>query len=510
MGELKLLKSLIDGRYEIMERKGQGSYAEIFSARDCVNNGELVIVKALNTSLQGTPEADLEHTLIRNFQNEAVALDTVRHSNIVRRLWGGTATDRCGKYFQYIVLEYMPGGDLLQKCKQSPFRFDEVLLYMEQVCSALNYAHSCDVIHRDIKPNNLLLSADEKIVKVTDFGVAKIAPQVNEEITRVGTDVYAPPEHHPLSCTGELEMDLLTPSADIYSLAKTIYTLLCGRAPRQFKNSPITELLPEIQKEPWAEGLLEVLRRATDSRVENRYADALSFFKDLKQVDAESLDEVTRVKKKVAVARAVEPQIKEPVQERNSGEGKIVIQLPQKLPSIEPQKRQVKETGTAKLETKLEKAPEQVAIAKKEEKPGRVEKKEAAKEKGAVKPGFWERADSYIFVNRKKILAIWAIVIIIFLSLIITRSIDLLAQNRDQAVVVVRNVAVRTGPTTSSDIIGYLRNGARLEVLQKDQSNWVQVKILDPDDVKTANASLGWVYGEYIKTSSSDREKGKD
>ena len=79
MPELKLENSLVDDRYEVRERLGLGSYAEIFVARDHQSGQREVVIKALNTSLQGTPDADLESTLIENFQNEAIALDTVRH-----------------------------------------------------------------------------------------------------------------------------------------------------------------------------------------------------------------------------------------------------------------------------------------------------------------------------------------------------------------------------------------------------------------------------------------------
>jgi serine/threonine protein kinase len=526
MAELNLLKSLVDGRYEIRERKGQGSYAEIYTAADCLNNGELVIIKALNTSLQGTPESDLEHTLIRNFQNEAVALDTVRHPNIVRRLWGGTATDRKGKFFQYIVLEYMSGGDLLHKCRQEPLSFDDMLYYLKQVCEALAHAHKCDVIHRDIKPNNLLLSEDRKIVKIADFGVAKISHQDNEEITRVGTDVYAPPEHHPLFTSGELttgELDLapLTPSADIYSLAKTIYTLMSSRAPRQFKNRPITSLQPELQSEPWAGALLEVLRRATDSRVENRYSDALSFYKDLEAVK-EANEEVTQVR--ATSVRRVNPvapraPITEKLPLKEPGEGRIVINFPQNQPQKERAKEEIKRVETV-LDSKPQKQSYPSLETKAEDKPVKAErkdaeKKDAVKEKVHLKTGFWERADNYVFTNRKKILTIWAIVIFFILSLTILSSLDLLGA-RSVSAVVIRNVAVRSGPTTASDVLGYLRNGAKLEVLQHENNNWYQVKIIDPEDVKTANANKGWVYGDYIKRSSDSetdlksKEKGGD
>lgn len=89
MPELKLEHSLVDDRYEVRERLGLGSYAEIWVARDQHGGGMEVVLKALNTTLQGTPDADLERTLIENFQNEAIALDTVRHPHVILRL--GTA-----------------------------------------------------------------------------------------------------------------------------------------------------------------------------------------------------------------------------------------------------------------------------------------------------------------------------------------------------------------------------------------------------------------------------------
>jgi serine/threonine-protein kinase len=118
MLELKLQQSLVDGRYEITERLSRGSYAEIFVARDHEAGGREVVIKALNPSLQGTPDADLERTLTENFQNEAVALDKVRHSHVILRLGHGTAADLNGNVFHYLVLEFMPGGDLLKLCRQ--------------------------------------------------------------------------------------------------------------------------------------------------------------------------------------------------------------------------------------------------------------------------------------------------------------------------------------------------------------------------------------------------------
>src|SRR3712207_904175 len=243
MSELKLQQCRLDGRYDVLDCLGRGSYSEVYVARDAAaTNGQphTVVIKALNPYLQGMPDPELERTLINNFRNEAVALDRVRHPNIISRLGHGTAIDLQGRTFHYLVVEYLPGGDLQALCRRQPLTLERALFYFEQVCAGLAHAHDNDVIHRDIKPSNLLLTADQQTVKIADFGVAKIEA-VEGAITRFGTDVYAPPEHHPLAHTGPLAPNapnrpkpMLTPAADIYSLAKTTYMLLTGEAPRRF------------------------------------------------------------------------------------------------------------------------------------------------------------------------------------------------------------------------------------------------------------------------------------
>lgn len=275
--------SVVDDRYLVERCLGRGSYAEIFLAFDQDIADRLVIIKALNTSLQGTPDPELEQTLVENFQNEAIALDRVRHPHIIQRLGHGTAADLEGVPFHYLVLEYMPGGDLWSLCRKRPLSLDDSLFYFQQVAEALAYAHSQRVIHRDIKPNNLLLSADHTELKIADFGVAKMAHDDASEITRVGTNVYAPPEHHPDVRTDDLN-EKLTPSADVYSLAKTIYTAMTGRAPRQFSREPIRELPAELAGEVWSGPLLEVLSKATASRVADRYQTVEAFWEGFVRV----------------------------------------------------------------------------------------------------------------------------------------------------------------------------------------------------------------------------------
>ncbi len=291
MSELKLQQCLLDGRYNVRDCLGRGSYSEVYVAHDAAaSNGQpsTVVIKALNPFLQGMPDADLERTLVENFRNEAVALDRVRHPNIISRLGHGTAIDLSGRTFHYLVLEYLPGGDLQAFIRNHPLPLEGALFYLEQVCAGLSHAHRHGIIHRDIKPQNLLLTADQHVVKIADFGVAKIEA-AEGAITRVGTDIYAAPEHHPLAVTGPLDtaslnrrVTQLTPAADVYSLAKTTYMLLTGEAPRAFSRRHIDSLPPTIFSQPWAEYVLRVLERATQPNPARRQQTVEEFWSEIK------------------------------------------------------------------------------------------------------------------------------------------------------------------------------------------------------------------------------------
>ncbi len=116
MKELSLRNCRLDERYDIRERLGRGSYAEIYIAQDSLASPQsphkFVVIKALNVFMQNDLDLDLERTLVENFQNEAIALDRVRHPNVISRLGHGTARDYREMVFHYHVLEYMAGGDL--------------------------------------------------------------------------------------------------------------------------------------------------------------------------------------------------------------------------------------------------------------------------------------------------------------------------------------------------------------------------------------------------------------
>lgn len=304
MKELLLNNCRLDARYDIRENLGRGSYAEIYVARDILASPNaphaLVVIKALNVFLQDDLDVDLERTLVENFQKEAIALDRVRHPNIISRLGHGTARDLRGTVFHYLVLEYLPGGDLAKLSKNRKLGLNEVFDYLEQVCAGLGHAHERGIIHRDIKPQNLLLTKDLETVKIADFGVARVS-QGNEPITRVGTNMYAPPEHSPLfnEAFDVVTVTELTPAADIYSLAKSTYALVTGDSPRKFTSMPITELPLSFDDKSWSAEFLAILRKATQNNPQARYQTVQDFWQDLVKVktlaDAENTETETKI-----------------------------------------------------------------------------------------------------------------------------------------------------------------------------------------------------------------------
>ncbi len=307
MKELSLQNCRVDGRYDVQSSLGRGSYAEIYVARDKEaapqSPHRVVVIKALNVFLQDDLDADLERTLVENFQNEAVALDRVRHPNIISRLGHGTARDLRGTVFHYLILEFLAGGDLSKFRTNEGLSVTQAFDYIEQICAGLAHAHTCGVIHRDIKPQNLLLTGDKKIIKIADFGVARLS-QNDSPITRVGTNMYAPPEHSPIFANSMDVMVVteLTPAADIYSLAKSSYVLLTGESPRRFTNCPINELPFALSEKKWGNELLRVLRKATQNNPSERHQTVTDFWQDLAKVkvlvEMEETEDLTEVAKK--------------------------------------------------------------------------------------------------------------------------------------------------------------------------------------------------------------------
>lgn len=532
MPELKLENSLVDSRYEVRERLSRGSYAEIFVAYDRELMRE-VVIKALNTSLQGTPDVDLERTLVENFQNEAVALDAVRHPNVILRWGHGTAADLNSVPFHYLVLEYMPGGDLLRSCRSNPgnrLRIDHALFYFKQICEALAYAHGKGIIHRDLKPNNFLLSANCRTVKIADFGVAKITTGDEAEITRVGADIYAPPEHHPDGAgtsTGEVNASFnrLTAAADIYSLAKSFYTVVCGRAPGQFKADPILYLPDEMMNESWADELLAVLKRATDDEPAKRYSTVVEFWRDLARTGTPRMEEVSAFEEETIIkprlaslkltpdvlpAKPLEPEFEPtlastrsqatytsatPVRQRQDVQVEVVAPpVVQEVELAPPVNRQ---------------RPPKIFIPLQEPKPAPANLQPAA-ERARPKPEAKPPAPP---TRQQKIAATFSETMRrrTFVSLLVLAllgglvSVYNFVRAKDtpfgfgpptEVEVVTEGLNVRIGPHSRDPVLGVVEKGSRHRVLVSEERGWLQIEVSRWSELQPhAETNTGWVYG---------------
>jgi serine/threonine protein kinase len=505
MPELKLENSLVDDRYEVRERLGLGSYAEIWVARDHQDSGREVVLKALNTTLQGTPDAELERTLIENFQNEAIALDTVRHPHVILRLGHGTAADLRNVPFHYLVLEYMPGGDLLQLCRRqsgNALKLSDALHYFRQICEALAYAHSEGVIHRDLKPNNFLLSADHQQVKIADFGVAKLTSQESTEITRVGTGIYAPPEHHPDDAAGSYGR--LTAAADLYSLAKSFYTVVCGRAPSEFYRKQITALPAHLRSQPWAESLLKVLCKATADEVAARHASVTEFWSDLASVAILAVsddDEIeTQVRPRLRVSPEAVPTAPmtpefEPVL-ASSGSIRAQHSIPQAVPTrrtsaVDDYQPPARKGIVVDLKPATQAALAQLTGNNRQSAPLQNGHHFVA---GGELP---EKSDFFKTV----LLTVVCALALFFALLGVHRYASHYARNQGapRVEVLPRNLNVRTGPGTQYEVIGAVSQGTRHRVLERG-GGWVRIEVSQwsrDADVTPHNGGQneGWISG---------------
>ena len=497
MKELSLKNSRLDGRYDIQSVLGRGSYAEIYVARDVLASPQSphksVVIKALNVFLQNDLDTDLERTLVENFQNEAIALDRVRHPNIISRLGHGTARDLRGTIFHYLVLEYLSGGDLAKACREKSLNLTDALFYLEQVCAGLGHAHQNGIIHRDIKPQNLLLTADRKTVKIADFGVARMS-QSDSPITRVGTNIYAPPEHSPMFSgnTGTLDFPKLTPAADIYSLAKSAYVLITGESPRVFANQPITELPFAARQKNWAKDLLSVLQKATQNDSRERYQNVNDFWQNLSRIkllaEPDNKEYITSVTEKLHsipqphVAKGFSPLAPQQPEFNTSRELKLKNHL-----SVNGNAPLVVQLGT-----KNHKLPNpQPEVIKQETMPVFVEYVEPAPKK---KTRFFHQ------------LAIFTIFISLFASILYGTHIYLRGGGvlpnisnpfSTQEAIALTDINLRPEPNMGKKIIGRVSKDSRLRIVDSND-NWYEVDIIEHGRAKESDdwAEHGWISGK--------------
>ncbi len=510
MKELSLNNCRLDKRYDVSGQLGRGSYAEVFLARDILASPQSphssVVIKALNVFLQDDLDADLERTLVENFQNEAIALDRVRHPNIISRIGHGTARDLRGTVFHYLVLEYLAGGDLQSLLRRQKIPLETALGYIEQICAGLGHAHRYSIIHRDIKPQNLLLTTDLSTVKIADFGVARVTVS-DSPITRVGTNIYAPPEHSPMSAgqTGELEFAKLTPAADIYSLAKSIYTILTGESPRSYANETILEIPESVRNEDWSEELIRVLKRATSGDPRVRHQTVEEFWADLagiRQIVAEggnatirergAGDGDTLVNTHVsAIGDAPQPHVSRgytPIApERPSFEAvadKIASMIPPVYspPASTGENLSVRGDGGTPIDTRV---PARNGVAATPQKKRRTFRRAAA---------------FLIFVS------LFTGILYGTASFMRGRGIFPEIRNpfKTQTGVANTDIYLRPLPNTDNDPIGLVTKNSKVRIVNS-QNNWYQVDVVEQGRDRPAqpNATRGWLNGKYLEISDN-------
>ncbi|HET6657926.1 MAG TPA: Stk1 family PASTA domain-containing Ser/Thr kinase [Gaiellaceae bacterium] len=268
-----LINTLFDGRYRIVRKLGSGGMANVYLAED-EDLGRRVAIKILNERYAN------DDLFIERFRREAKSAAALSHPNIVSVYDRGEAE---GTY--YIAMEVIEGRSLKELIMtRGPLPIPQALAYSHEILEALRFAHRHGIIHRDIKPHNILIG---ERLKVTDFGIARAgASQMTEAGSIMGTAQYLSPE--------QARGAPVTASSDLYSVGIVLYEMLTGKVPFTGDSAieiamkhlneapkPPSKIRPEIP-----DALDQVVLRALSKNPEDRYQTAEEFSEDLHRVEA--------------------------------------------------------------------------------------------------------------------------------------------------------------------------------------------------------------------------------
>ena len=261
----------LDGRYEIQEVIGVGGMAVVYKAYDNVED-RIVAMKILKDEFTSNEE------FIRRFKNESKAIAVLSHPNIVK------VYDVCfGDVIQYIVMEYIDGITLKEYIeREGSLRWQDAVHFTIQILKGLQHAHDKGIVHRDVKPQNIMVLPD-RTIKVTDFGIARFARSEQRTITdkAIGSVHYISPEQARGEKTDE--------KTDIYSVGVMLYEMLTGKLPFE-ADSAVSVAIMQLQREPVLPthinpsiplGLEQITMHAMQKSTERRYQSAAEMLCDL-------------------------------------------------------------------------------------------------------------------------------------------------------------------------------------------------------------------------------------
>lgn len=269
----KYIGKRLDGRYEIHELLGVGGMAYVYKAYDNIEK-RWVAIKILKEELAGNSD------FLRRFRNESKAIAVLSHPNIVK-VYDVSFGDR----IQYIVMEYIDGITLKQYIEQQgEIKWREALYFTVQILRALQHAHEKGIIHRDIKPQNIMLLEDGTI-KVTDFGIARFSQAETQTMTdkAIGSVHYIAPE--------QARGGYINDRADIYSVGVMLYEMLTGQLPFVADNA-VSVAIMQMQAEPTPpsrinpsipKGLEEITMHAMEKNPAQRFPSAADMLEDVER-----------------------------------------------------------------------------------------------------------------------------------------------------------------------------------------------------------------------------------
>lgn len=269
----KYIGKRLDGRYEIHELLGVGGMAYVYKAYDNIEK-RWVAIKILKEELAGNSD------FLRRFRNESKAIAVLSHPNIVK-VYDVSFGDR----IQYIVMEYIDGITLKQYIEQQgEIKWREALYFTVQILRALQHAHEKGIIHRDIKPQNIMLLEDGTI-KVTDFGIARFSQAETQTMTdkAIGSVHYIAPE--------QARGGYINDKADIYSVGVMLYEMLTGQLPFVADNA-VSVAIMQMQAEPTPpsrinpsipKGLEEITMHAMEKNPAQRFLSAADMLEDVER-----------------------------------------------------------------------------------------------------------------------------------------------------------------------------------------------------------------------------------